>query len=108
MSIEVNNESGIEAEETEIVALARHVLDELKVHQQAELSVMLVDEATSSLDPDAVARIFAVKGRPLGHPLIVHVGSVGRLDHWASSVPPVATRSLRRSTTARRRSTPWS
>lgn len=48
MSIEVNNESGIEAEETQIVALARHVLDELKVHQQAELSVMLVDEGAMS------------------------------------------------------------
>jgi probable rRNA maturation factor len=48
VSIEVNNESGIEAEETEIVALARHVLDELKVHQQAELSVMLVDEGAMS------------------------------------------------------------
>ncbi len=48
MSIEVNNESGVAAEETEIVALARHVLDELKVHPQAELSVLLVDEAAMS------------------------------------------------------------
>lgn len=48
MSIEVNNESGIEAEEAEIVALARHVLDELRVHPQAELSVLLVDEAAMS------------------------------------------------------------
>jgi probable rRNA maturation factor len=45
MSVEVNNESGLEADETEIVALARHVLTGMRVHPQAELSVVLVDEA---------------------------------------------------------------
>lgn len=45
MSIEVNNESGTPVEEAEIAALARHVLDDLRVHPQAELSVLLVDEA---------------------------------------------------------------
>jgi probable rRNA maturation factor len=44
VSIEVNNESGVAVEETEIVALARHVLAEMRVHPQAELSVVLVDE----------------------------------------------------------------
>ena len=45
MSVEVNNESGVEADEAEIVALARHVLGQMHVHPQAELSVVLVDEA---------------------------------------------------------------
>jgi probable rRNA maturation factor len=45
VSIEVNNESGVAVEEAEIAALARHVLDELRIHPQAELSVLLVDEA---------------------------------------------------------------
>ena len=45
MSIEVNNESGVPVDEAEIVALARHVLDGMRVHAQAELSVLLVDEA---------------------------------------------------------------
>jgi probable rRNA maturation factor len=45
MSVEVNNESGVEADEAEIVALARHVLAQMRVHPQAELSVVLVDEA---------------------------------------------------------------
>ena len=45
MSVEVNNESGVEADEAEIVALARHVLTQMGVHPQAELSVVLVDEA---------------------------------------------------------------
>ncbi|MFN0284444.1 MAG: rRNA maturation RNase YbeY [Kineosporiaceae bacterium] len=45
MSVEVNNESGVAADEAEIVALARHVLAQLRIHPQAELSVVLVDEA---------------------------------------------------------------
>jgi probable rRNA maturation factor len=44
VSIEVNNESGVEVDEPEIVALARHVLAAMRVHPQAELSVVLVDE----------------------------------------------------------------
>jgi probable rRNA maturation factor len=45
VSIEVNNESGVGVDESEIVALARHVLDGMRVNAQAELSVLLVDEA---------------------------------------------------------------
>ncbi len=44
MGIEVNNESGVAADEVEIAALARHVLTAMHVHPQAELSVVLVDE----------------------------------------------------------------
>ena len=46
VSIEVNNESGVSVDEAEIAALARNVLDAMRVHQQAELSVVLVDEAS--------------------------------------------------------------
>ena len=50
MSTEVVNESGEQADEVEIAALSRHVLDALHVHPQAELSVLLVDvEAMSRL-----------------------------------------------------------
>ncbi len=38
----------------------------------------------------AVAQIFAVKGRPTGHPLIVHLASDADLDAWALDVPAVA------------------
>jgi L-threonylcarbamoyladenylate synthase len=41
-------------------------------------------------DERAVARIFAVKGRPAGHPLIVHVHDAAALDEWAAHVPPAA------------------
>jgi len=35
---------------------------------------------------DAVARIYSVKGRPVDHPLIVHVASMEGLGDWASDV----------------------
>jgi len=44
VSVEVNNESGVDVDEAEIVALARHVLAQMRVHPQAELSIVLVDE----------------------------------------------------------------
>ena len=41
-------------------------------------------------DRRAVARIFAVKGRPVDHPLIVHIRGADELDAWAAEVPPAA------------------
>lgn len=38
----------------------------------------------------AVAQIFAAKGRPADHPLIVHVASAAQVADYASSVPPFA------------------
>ena len=40
--------------------------------------------------PEAVRRIFAAKGRPADHPVIVHLGSVAELDEWALDVPTPA------------------
>jgi L-threonylcarbamoyladenylate synthase len=39
---------------------------------------------------DAIARIYSVKGRPTGHPLIVHISSLERLDKWAREIPEYA------------------
>ena len=39
---------------------------------------------------DAIARIYKVKGRPEGHPLIVHISSLGNLDKWARDIPEYA------------------
>src|SRR3954470_3325158 len=44
MSIEVLNESGVEAGEEMLVRLARHVLEGMQIHPMAELSLLLVDE----------------------------------------------------------------
>ncbi len=38
-------------------------------------------------NPDAVAKIFAAKGRPADHPLIVHLPGAGHLDQWARDIP---------------------
>ena len=40
----------------------------------------------------AVAGIFAAKGRPATHPLIVHVADAAQVNDYASSVPPFAAR----------------
>jgi L-threonylcarbamoyladenylate synthase len=39
-------------------------------------------------NPAAVARIFAAKGRPQDHPLIVHLAGVELLPQWAREIPP--------------------
>jgi probable rRNA maturation factor len=44
MSIEIANESGVDVDESLLAGLARHVLDDMRVHPLAELSVLLVDE----------------------------------------------------------------
>ena len=41
---------------------------------------------------EAVAKIFALKGRPTGHPLIVHVADRAGAERFATTLPPVATR----------------
>ena len=46
--------------------------------------------AADASDPVAVARVFALKGRPADHPLIVHLGDAALLDVWAREVPAAA------------------
>ena len=44
-------------------------------------------DASSS---EAVSRIYAVKGRPADHPLIVHIASMQDMDKWAIDIPEYA------------------
>ncbi|WP_420175183.1 rRNA maturation RNase YbeY [Luteococcus sp. OSA5] len=46
--IDLNNESGHEADEKGLIQLATFVLDQLRIHPQSDLSIVLVDEATMS------------------------------------------------------------
>jgi L-threonylcarbamoyladenylate synthase len=55
--------------------------------------------AADALNPDAVRRIFELKGRPTAHPLIVHLPAPREpsapawrelLERWAVDVPPLA------------------
>ena len=39
---------------------------------------------------EAVRRVYDVKARPVGHPLIVHISSVGNLNKWVRDIPEYA------------------
>ena len=41
-------------------------------------------------NPQAVEKIFAAKGRPLNHPVIVHLAQSQDIDHWACDIPSQA------------------
>src|SRR5690554_1375696 len=45
MPVEVNNESGVDVDEPALQRLVAHCLGELHVHPDAELGIVLVDEA---------------------------------------------------------------
>ena len=46
--------------------------------------------AADADNPSAIAKIFAAKGRPADHPLIVHVRDASCVAHFASDVPDFA------------------
>ncbi|HML52074.1 MAG TPA: rRNA maturation RNase YbeY [Propionicimonas sp.] len=46
--IDLNNESGLDVDTERLLKLAAFALDELRIHPEAELSVLLVDEDTMS------------------------------------------------------------
>jgi len=45
-----------------------------------------------AMNPAAVRRVFAIKGRPANHPLIVHLHSADALPDWAREIPDAAWR----------------
>jgi L-threonylcarbamoyladenylate synthase len=48
--------------------------------------------AADASNPTAVKKIFAAKGRPADHPLIVHLADAEQVPHWAIDVPAEAYR----------------
>ncbi len=48
MTVDINNESGLDADAAGLVRLATFALDQLRIHPLAELSILLVDEDTMS------------------------------------------------------------
>jgi len=46
--------------------------------------------AADARNTEAVARIFALKGRPADHPLIVHIAGPDAIETWASTIPESA------------------
>ena len=47
-------------------------------------------------NPEAIKRIYEVKGRPTDHPLIVHISSLNQLDKWATEIPEYAIKLARK------------
>lgn len=45
MSVEVNNESGTDVDEARLASLGRFVLERMRIHPLADLSIVLMDEA---------------------------------------------------------------
>ena len=76
--------SGLDADNAAIAAAARLL--------EAGQLVALPTETVYGLgadaeNPAAVARIYAAKGRPMDHPVIVHIAPGAALDHWAADIP---------------------
>lgn len=46
--------------------------------------------AADARNPDAIRRVFTLKGRPADHPLIVHLGDAAQMRQWARAVPAAA------------------
>lgn len=43
-----------------------------------------------AMNPTAVRRVFAIKGRPADHPLIVHIPAADAMPDWARDIPAAA------------------
>ena len=46
MSVELNNESGVEVDQPRVLALANYALDYMNIHPDADLAISFTDEAT--------------------------------------------------------------
>ncbi len=46
--------------------------------------------AADATNDTAILKVFAAKGRPSDHPLIVHIGTLAELDAWAMGIPKAA------------------
>jgi L-threonylcarbamoyladenylate synthase len=71
------------------------VIKKAVLHLQAGELVALPTETVYGLgadaaNPGAVAKIFAAKGRPVDHPLIVHLADAPSLSQWAEDIPQAA------------------
>jgi L-threonylcarbamoyladenylate synthase len=72
---------------SEVAAAARALSDGFLVAFPTETVYGLGADATNAA---AVARIYEVKGRPVDHPLIVHLSSSQGMSQWAQEIPSYA------------------
>ena len=70
-----------------MVLAAQKLMDGHLVAFPTETVYGLGADATNK---DAIAKIYAAKGRPADHPLIVHVHSMAAMGDWAEEIPAFA------------------
>lgn len=71
----------------------RHAADLLRQGQLVAFPTETVyGLGADAANPEAVAKVFAAKGRPADHPLIVHIASAAQIGDWAEGVPEGALR----------------
>lgn len=80
-------------------ATARTIADAARALEQGRL-VAFPTETVYGLgadaeNPDAVARIYAAKGRPSNHPVIVHLAEGANAMRWVADMPDVAQQLMR-------------
>lgn len=94
MSAAERKESDLPLDESAESAAAENIARALALLNAGELVAIPTETvyglAADARNPAAVAKIFAAKGRPRQHPLIVHLADAAQLDDWASEVPPAA------------------
>lgn len=75
-------------------APSQEILDAVEVLKSGNLVAMPTETVyglgADAANEDAVAKIFAAKGRPASHPLIVHVAKGAKLENWAVGIPRMA------------------
>ncbi|HEY2630193.1 MAG TPA: Sua5/YciO/YrdC/YwlC family protein [Usitatibacter sp.] len=71
----------------DVVTAARLLAEGKTVAFPTETVYGLGADATNA---NGVGRIFAMKGRPANHPLIVHIAGTHGLRDWGSDVPNTA------------------
>ncbi len=83
-----------------MTSVAKTTVEQAAAHIRAGELVAFPTETVYGLGADAsndaaVAKIFAAKGRPSDHPLIVHIASSAQALDYASSLPPFADRLIK-------------
>ena len=69
----------------------RHAAEVLKAgHLVAFPTETVYGLGGDARNPDAIKRIYEVKGRPSDHPLIIHISSISMLEKWARDIPEYA------------------
>lgn len=74
--------------------MSRDLTEAVRLLQAGELVAFPTETVyglgADAANPEAVAKVFAAKGRPADHPLIVHLPGAGHLDRWARDIPQTA------------------